>query len=153
MKIFVIILSISAFLAISCEKKQDKIDNYHSGQLEFKQADDSYEHEDELIAFYKRRGNSSFQSKDYKSAIDAFNIILSKDSSQLDVLFKKSLADIASGDYENAIIELTSLIDKKNNEGKLYYFRGVAYYMLNLDIQSSEDWQIAKNLGYQFKNF
>jgi curved DNA-binding protein CbpA len=99
------------------------------------------------LYFYRAEINA-FILKHYFEAIKDYDLIISRDPAFPDARYGRSLASLASGEYKNAINDLSYLIDSDSaNGGKYFLWRGFSKLAAKDTAGACTDWNKALNMG------
>ncbi|HXA01477.1 MAG TPA: DnaJ domain-containing protein [Cytophagaceae bacterium] len=99
------------------------------------------------IYFYRAEING-FIFKHYLEAIIDYDLILSRDSTFSDARYGRSLANLASKEYDKAINDLSYLIDIDSaNGGKYFLWRGFSKVSTGDTAGACADWNKSLNMG------
>jgi curved DNA-binding protein CbpA len=99
------------------------------------------------LLFYRAEING-FTLKNYPEAVTDYDLIISRDPSFPEARYSRSLANLASHQYQKAMNDLSYLIDTDSgNGGKYFFWRGFSKVSAGDTSGACSDWKESLNMG------
>jgi tetratricopeptide (TPR) repeat protein len=104
-----------------------------------------------MVKAYISRGDVYMQMGRYPDALQDYNKAVELDSVSMDAHYSRGYLKIKLKDYSGALRDLNRAMERSlgTNNGKIYYFRGLAKYFLGHDQTGCIDFAKAKELGFE----
>ena len=104
-----------------------------------------------MVRAYVGRGDAEAQVGKKAEALEDYNKAVDLDSISVDARFGRCRLNIILHDYQGALRDITVALERSydGNNGKLYYFRGLAKYFLRQGQSGCQDFAKASELGYE----
>jgi tetratricopeptide (TPR) repeat protein len=99
-------------------------------------------------AFYYKRGNAYYDSKNYEKAISDYSEAIRLGPKNAATYYKRGNAYFDSKNYEKATSDYSEAISLDPKDAIAYYNRGRAYRELGKNAEAQADFDKAKQLGY-----
>jgi len=104
--------------------------------------------ENEISPLFLKIGQERLLEKDFLSAKNYFDKALNEDNSLIDAYFDRGTAKLALGEFIDAIVDFSIVINRSPNNGLALYNRGVSFFQLEQLEKACEDWNKVKELGF-----
>lgn len=102
----------------------------------------------QAVKEYLDQGNARMAQKDYKGAVDKFNLALKLNPSDADAYVFRGQARYLQMEYKDAIADFNKAIDIQSDYAEAYDLRGIAKAELGDKTGACEDWNKAFELGF-----
>lgn len=103
--------------------------------------------ENEISPIFLKLGQEMLLEKDFLSAKKYFDKALNEDNSLIDAYFDRGTAKLALGEFIDAIVDFSIVINRTPKNGLALYNRGVSFFKLEQIDKACEDWNKVKELG------
>lgn len=102
----------------------------------------------ELVTQYLNQGNARIYSKDYKGAIEKFNLAIKQDPYDADAYIFRGQAEYYLMDYKSALADFNKAIEIQPDYAEAYDLRGIVKRELGDHDGACQDWLKSFELGF-----